>query len=145
VGFEEKSYTLFAKIIDELCGGIPILGVMEYLINDHCSVAWFELVAQVFFNSTTLTREEKIVALELIGGYLIMDVTPDRYRPFQESAPKIGLQLWRHATSLRYFPADGEPPLPKIPVPTEASVAMFGSLVEVMTMQDMLIIDGRAL
>lgn len=98
-----------------------------------------------FFNSTTLTREEKIVALELIGGYLIMDVTPDRYRPFQESAPKIGLQLWRHATSLRYFPADGEPPLPKIPVPTEASVAMFGSLVEVMTMQDMLIIDGRAL
>jgi hypothetical protein len=48
VGFEEKSYTLFAKIIDELCGGIPILGVMEYLINDHCSVAWLELVAQVF-------------------------------------------------------------------------------------------------
>jgi hypothetical protein len=113
---------------------------MEHLINAHCSVTWLELLGGVFFKSTTLTREEKIIALELIGGYLIMDDTPYRFKPFEDSAIKIGLQLWRQAMSQRLFPANGEPPLPKIPhvaVLTEASVVVFGSLVGVTTMEEL--------
>ncbi|XP_046649292.1 uncharacterized protein LOC124340729 [Daphnia pulicaria] len=137
----DNNYTLFAKIIDELSNSVPILDVMDHLINDHCSVAWLDLVAHVFSSSTTLTRETKIIALELIGAYLIMDDTYlTYYRPFSVSAAKIGLQYWRRAMSFRLFPRDGEPPLPKRPhvaVATEASVAVFGSLVEVTTMQEL--------
>lgn len=62
------------------------------------------------------------------------------YRPFDDSSVKVGLQYWREAIILRHFPAGGEPPLPKIPhvdVPSEASYAVFGSLVEVMTLEEL--------
>lgn len=69
--FDAKCYTLFAKLIDKLSNTIPILDVMEHLISDYCSVAWLEVLAQVFINSTSFTRQDKIIALELIGCYLI--------------------------------------------------------------------------
>ncbi len=98
-----------------------------------------ELLAQVFINSTSFTRQDKIIALELIGGYLIIDDVHFPFRPVHDSAAKVGLQYWREAMTLRYFLAGGEPPLPKIlhvDVPSEASSAVFGFLVEVMTMEE---------
>ncbi len=53
---------------------------------------------------------------------------------------ELGLHCWKEAMTLRYFPSDGEPLLPKIPdvsVPTVASSVFFGSAVEVMTMEEL--------
>jgi hypothetical protein len=50
------------------------------------------------------------------------------------------LKYWEEAMTLRYFPQDGESLLPKIPalnVPSAASSVVFGSAVEVMTMEEL--------
>ena len=46
--------------------------------------------------------------------------------------------------TLRYFPQDGEPLLPKVPaiyVPTQASSDIFGSTPEIMTMEELKLLE----
>jgi hypothetical protein len=132
--------TLSSQVIDALSNRIPILMVLEHLITEYSSIAWLEFLATTFTNSNNFTREDKIIALELIGAHLLIDDIAFLYRPYRNPGSKDGLQLWRQAMSLRLLPANGEPLLPKIPhveVPTEASVAVFGSFVEVTTMEEL--------
>jgi hypothetical protein len=49
-----------------------------------------------------------------------------------------GLDFWMEAMTLRHFPQDGGPSIPKaVCVPSEAFSVVFGSTVEVMTMEEL--------
>ena len=94
---------------------------LEDFIEDGKS--WLELSGLVFLQSTSLTRQDKIIALELIGALAIIHCC--------DSMPQhalMPLKYWREAMLLRHFPQDGEPLLPKVPaiyVPTQASSDIY--------------------
>jgi hypothetical protein len=111
---ECKSMPIF--IIDQLSHHIPVLEAHrmyhrfrhaisgESLIGDwrFCDrKSWLELIDLVFLQSTSLTRQDKIIALELIGALAIIHC--------YESMTRFALKCWREAMTLRYFPQDGEP------------------------------------
>jgi hypothetical protein len=116
---------------------------MEYLvINNEPSVGpWLNFIAQVFISSRSFTRQDKIIALELIGAFLNMHSPFNSTQGVSTHLPiELGLHCWREAMTLRYFPSDGEPLLPKIPdvsVPSVASSVVFGSAVEVISMEEL--------
>jgi hypothetical protein len=58
------------------------LVVLEHLITEYSSNAWLEFLAQAFIDSNNLIREDKIIALELIGAHLLIDGIAFLYRPF---------------------------------------------------------------
>nr|CAH0106535.1 unnamed protein product [Daphnia galeata] len=139
---ECKSMPIF--IIEQLSYHIPVLQSQEWYDqygHNHginFSVyrgdrkSWLELIDLVFLQSTLLTGQNKIIALELIGALAIIHCC--------ESMTRFALKCWREAMTLRYFPQDGEPLLPKVPaicVPTRASSVIFGSAAEIMTMEEL--------
>ena len=136
-------------IIDQLSHHIPVLearimyqrfrysSIGESSIGlDNRKRLWLELIDLVFLQSTSLTRQDKIIALELIGALAIIHCC--------ESMTRFALKRWREAMTLRYFPQDGEPLLPKVPancVPTRASSNIFGSAAEIMTMEELKLLE----
>ena len=134
---ECKSIPIF--IIEQLSHHIPVLQSQEwyvqyghyinYRIERKC---WMQLIGVVFLKSNSLTGQNKIIALELIGALAIIYC--------YESMSRFALKCWREAMALRYFPQDGEPLLPKVPaicVPTQDSSYIFGSDAEIMTMEEL--------
>jgi hypothetical protein len=122
---------------------IQIMELIEHLINKSpLNSHWFDFVAHVALKSNSLSRQETIIALELIGGSLgICDTYfEEDFNPFA-----VMFRCWRKAMSLRYFPADGEPLLPKIPhsvgVQSTASSVVFGSVAEVMSMKKLNLLE----
>jgi hypothetical protein len=141
----QEEYVLMCEAaIDQLSHQIPIVEFTELFISYSsypCNgrVKWLEFVVQTLFRYTLLHRQEKIVALELIGAALIIEFLKMKStRVPDEARPLLGLDCWRKAMTLRYFPADGDPLLPKTPyvgVPSDSSSIVFGSVVEVMSME----------
>ena len=119
--------------IDQLSNQIPITELIDYLIKDiNNSDHWLPFLAQVFIKSTSFTREDRIIALELIGASLMMNLTIFRY----VGLCRIGLQCWREAMILRSNPYA----LPKIPatsVLSDASSVVFESANEVMEIEEL--------
>ncbi len=123
------------NLFDKLSNQIPITQLIEHLFDEFYEIAWLEFLGQVFIESTSFTRQEKITALELIGALLNMEIS---LNGLSAHTSELGLQCWRNAMTLRYFPADGEPLLPKTPyvgVPSVASSVVFGSAEEVISME----------
>jgi hypothetical protein len=139
---ECKTMPIF--IIDEIFHHIPVLESDElYECDTHFHrfdrESWLELIGLVFLQSTSLSRQDKIIALELIGALAIIHCH-ERH----ESMSRLALKCWREAMTLRYFPQDGEPLLPKVPaicVPTRASSNIFGSADEIMTMEELKLLE----
>jgi ankyrin repeat protein len=145
---ECKSMPIF--IIDQFFLRVPVLhsedldsdqyGHISHGINKSVfsgdRKSWLELIGFVFLQSTSLTRQDKIIALELIGALAIIYCC--------DAMSQHALKYWREAMTLRYFPQDGEPLLPKVPancVPTQASSVIFGSATEIMTMEELKLLE----
>jgi hypothetical protein len=103
---ECKSMPIF--IIEQLSHHIPVLQSKEWYDQyGHYTnyrgdrKSWLELIDLVFLKSNSLTRQDKIIALELIGALAIIHC--------YESMTRFALKCWREAMTLRYFPQDGEP------------------------------------
>ena len=93
---------------------IPLPEVIDNIIQDLDYTWWLQLLAYSFIintssNSTGPSRQGKVDALEFIGASLMFDSS-------DSSAPLTGLKCWKIAMTLRYSPADGELPIPKIPL-----------------------------
>ena len=136
---EENKLKLFIAF-DQLSHHIPIADILGYLLDDHhiywhiTDTDWFKFIAQVFIQSTSFTRQDKIIALELTGASLIAS-----YRVFEEETI-FALNWWREAMTLCYFPTNGESLLPKghdVCVPSVSYAVVFGSAVEFTTMEEL--------
>jgi hypothetical protein len=122
-------------VIDQLSHDFPILEIIDWILKDNYSYRWLKFIAKVFIKSPSFTREDKIIALELLGAVLVSTASYHSYKKML----KFGLVYWKKSMTLRYFPQDGELILPKTPavcVPSEASSVVFGSDVEVITMEE---------
>jgi hypothetical protein len=116
------------------------LEVIDYRISDihentRESTKWMTFIAQFFIKSNSYTRQDKIILLELIGAALIIALDLNRFA----NQSVCGLECWREAMTLRYFPALGQPVIPKLPavfVPSVLYSSVFGSVVEVATIED---------
>ena len=141
---EKECQSMPIFIIDQLSHHIPVLESEKWYdqyghnhgINFNVyrgeRKSCLELIDLVFLQSTSLTRQDKITTLELIGALAIIHCC--------ELMPRFALKCWREAMTLRYFPQDGEPLLPKVPaicVPTQASSVIFGSAAEIVTMEEL--------
>jgi hypothetical protein len=122
------------SLVDQLSHHIPIVELIGYLIIDIRDEKWLQCLGLHFIQSTSFTRQDQIVALELIGAASTFGCTSEGIYNFQ-----LALKCWKQATNLRFFPADGEP-IPKIPAVWPMSVpsaVVFGSTVEVMTLEEL--------
>lgn len=63
---ERREVCLIA--IKKLSQQIPVMEFLDYFVNDLCNRNWLEFIAKVFITSTSFTRQDTIVALELIGA-----------------------------------------------------------------------------
>nr|CAH0102761.1 unnamed protein product [Daphnia galeata] len=110
---------------------IPLPEVIDNIIQDLDYTWWLPLLAEIIkMSRKSISRQGKIVALEFIGASLIM---------FESGAlPLTGLRCWKKAMTLRYSPADGELPIPKIPLRGLLGLSgeVFGSAIEVMSMEE---------
>jgi hypothetical protein len=141
---EENQLKLFIAF-NQLSHQIPITDILGYLLNDNRNfhitdnTNWLKFIAQVFIQSTSFTRQDKIIALELTGASLITSYKDENCCNFVEKSI-IALNWWREAMTLRYFPIYGESLLPKahaVCVPTESYAVVFGSEVEFTTMEEL--------
>jgi hypothetical protein len=98
-------------------------------------------IAKIVIKSNSLTRKDKIILLELLGAALITRLCLGNFDEGDLGGALCGLECWREAMSLRYFPTeDGDDPLPKLPnvhVPSVLSSVIFGSAVEVATREEL--------
>ena len=127
---------MFLIIINEIAHHIPLMELIEYLIKDlNCcsgnldNELGFQFIGQVFINSNAFTRQDKIIALELLGAI-----------NFFSTNPSLGIICWEEAMNLRYFPHDSDILFPKeldVHVPSEAFSVVFGSAVEVMSVEEL--------
>jgi hypothetical protein len=63
-------FCMMSEAIDQLfLHDIPITKLLQYL-TENLSFYFLEFLAQVVFRSTTLSRPDKIISLELIGVFL---------------------------------------------------------------------------
>ncbi len=132
-------------VIDQLLHQFPIKALIDNLIFDQCriqeNIKWLMFIAKIVIESISLTRQDKIILLEVIGTALIIQL--NRYEITEEKAlcGNYGLECWREAMTLRYFPTDGGPLLPKLPhvhVPSSVlSSVISGSAVEVATIEEL--------
>jgi hypothetical protein len=60
------------NVFDKLSNQIPITQLIEHLFDAFYDTAWLKFLGQVFIESTSFTRQEKVIALELIGALLNM-------------------------------------------------------------------------
>jgi len=109
---------------------IPLPEVIDNIIQDLDYTWWLPLLAEIIkMSRKSISRQGKIVALEFIGASLIM---------FESGAlPLTGLRCWKKAMTLRYSPADGELPIPKIPLHGLLGLSgeVLGSVTEVMSVE----------
>ena len=131
--------------INQLSHQIPIMDILGYLLNDNCNLHitdntnWLKFIAQVFIQSTSFTRQDKIIALEFTGASLITSYKDKYLSKFVEKSI-LALNWWREAMALRYFPAKGESLLPKaqnVCVPSVSYAAVFGSAAESTTKEEL--------
>lgn len=124
-------------IISVISNQIPVINLIEYLVdvvNDE--TFWMDFVLNSFIASS-ITRQEKIVALELMGATFIfekiLDATTRKYEP-EEAELWRGLRCWKQAMALRNATADGGPAIPKIPCHlSDFARRVFGKSVEITT------------
>ena len=138
----EENQLKLSIAIQQLSHQIPIVELIGYLasaLQDTClkylNSSWLKFIAQAFKDSTSSIEKDKIItALELIGA-ILMHFNSDRAKPML-----FGLKCWKVAMTLRYCPEDGQPLLPKIPdvsVSSEASSLIYGSAIEVMSLEEL--------
>ena len=131
-------------VIDQLSHKIPIMEIIDYLIKDlhwrkgRCPSDHLEFIAQVFIKSTSYNRQDKIIALELIGASLIFTLPhrPSLSEDLDNLSKFFGLECWRDAMILRSF----QPILLKIPnacVSSASSSVVFESAVELMSEEEL--------
>ncbi len=128
------------SLVDQLSHHIPIVELIGYLIIDSREGKWLQFLGFHFIKSTSFTRQDKTVALELIGAASTFGCTSEGCYNFQ-----LALKCWRQSMTLRFFPADGEP-IPKIPavfVSSVTSSVIFGSTVKVMTFEELNIFEEK--
>ena len=129
----EENQLKLSIAIQQLSHQIPIVELIGYLASElFDSSEWLKSIAQAFKESTSFIQKDKIItALELIGAILMN---------FDRVSSIFGLECWKVAMTLRYFPEDGQPLLPKIPdvsVSSEASSLVYGSAIEVMSLEEL--------
>ena len=141
----EENQLKLSIAINQLSHPIPIVELIGYLARElfDCIVhrsEWLKFIAQVFKGSTSSIQKDKIItALELIGA-ILMDFD------LASSMLFAGLECWKVAMTLRYCPEDGQPLLPKIPdvsVSSEASSLIYGSATEVMSLEELDILQAN--
>jgi hypothetical protein len=141
----EENQLKFLVAFNQLSHQIPIMDILGYLLNDSLNTNitentnWFKFIAEVFIKSTTFTREDKIIALELTGAFFITCNRNEFCFDFVEKSI-CALNWWREAMALRYFPTNGESLLPKahdICVPSALYAVIFESAVEFTTMEEL--------
>lgn len=141
---EENQLKLFTAL-NQLSRQIPTTDILGYLLNDSLDLQcitdpnWFKFIAQVFIMSTSFTRQDKIIALELTGASLIASYYDESFSKFLERSI-LALHCWRQAMTLRYFPTTGESLLPKahaLRVQSVSYATVFGSAVEFTTMEEL--------
>jgi hypothetical protein len=131
-------------IIHQVLHQFPIKELIDILIHEKllrhrtCHVNWLIFIAKIGTKSISITRQDKIILLELIGSHLIQlcyGTTEDVL-----CIGNRGFECWREAMTLRYFPTDGGDLIPKLSnfhVPSESSSFIFGSAVEVATIEEL--------
>ena len=141
---EENQLKLFTAL-NQLSRQIPTTDILGYLLNDSLDLRcitdpnWFKFIAQVFIMSTSFTRQDKIIALELTGASLIASYYDESFSKFLERSI-LALHCWRQAMTLRYFPTNGDSLLPKahaVRVQSVSYATVFGSAVEFTTMEEL--------
>nr|CAH0099944.1 unnamed protein product [Daphnia galeata] len=133
---KEDFKSMFLIIINDIAHHIPLKELIEYFIkdsfcsdnldNEHC----FQFIGQVFINSTSMSRQEKIIALEMCGAINLLS----------ENLKFPEIFCWKEAMTLCYLPQDRDTLLPKkldVHVPSEAFSVVFGSAVEVISMEEL--------
>ena len=134
--FREKDKIFFRDI----CSQIPITKLVENLISfDEDYSVWLEFILDALMSSS-ITRADKIVALELMGAVFVFWLFQYRIGPIERHLPDIclskGIQCWKDALILRDATADGEPAIPNIPcVLPERLQNVFG--MEEMTLEEL--------
>ncbi|EFX71167.1 hypothetical protein DAPPUDRAFT_327440 [Daphnia pulex] len=125
---------LMSEAINQLFHpAFPIVKLIEQLINESNDsiLNWLDIFVQVVLKSTSLSRPDKISALELVGASL---------PKYHGGSFAVIFRYWREAMKLRHLPAHGELPLPKTPYVGDisaASLVVFGPAEEIMTMEDL--------
>ncbi|XP_045027654.1 protein fem-1 homolog C-like [Daphnia magna] len=117
-----------------LCEQVPVMYIMEHLIGTIMPnyLCWLDFVLNCVIKST-VSRSEKIVALELLGSafiFLHSQHPPDR------TGCRQGLHCWHEAMILRHSTRDDV--IPKIPCDSsEIARNAYGDAVELMTVQQL--------
>ena len=113
--------TNLIEFIRDISGKIPITELIGNLISiDNDEFVWVEFILYSLMASS-ITREVKIIALELMGAVFIFWLFKNKYRYaankrhlFVQCLSK-GIHCWEDALILRDATADGEPAIPNIP------------------------------
>ena len=141
----ENEFKLTFVINQLLLQQIPIKELIDVLIVADTdiflkSTEWLMFIAKIFLKSNSLTRQDTIILLELIGSVIITQLCDENFEEETVLYGNCGLECWRKAMTLRYFPADGGDLLLKLPnalVPSELTSVIFGSAVEVATIEEL--------
>ena len=140
------------SIIRDISSQVSIIKLVEYLVdvaNDESF--WLEFVLDSFVTSF-ITRQEKIVALELMGAaFIFKQILHTRRKSLMcnnkknpcETVPWRGLQCWKAAMIYRHSTIDE--PILKIPyVFSEIALSAFGDTVEFMTMKELQLLESES-
>ena len=134
--FLEKDKIFFRDI----CSQIPITKLVENLISfDEDYSVWLEFILDALMSSS-ITRADKIIALELMGAVFIFWWSQKRISlsHWADICLSKGIQCWKDALILRDATADGEPAIPNIPcVLSERLQNIYGNYLEEMTSEDL--------
>nr|CAH0108920.1 unnamed protein product [Daphnia galeata] len=141
----ENEFKLTFVINQLLLQQIPIKELIDVLIVADTdiflkSTEWLMFIAKIFLKSNSLTRQDTIILLELIGSVIITQLCDENFEEETVLYGNCGLECWRKAMTLRYFPTDGGDLLLKLPnvlVPSELTSVIFGSAVEVATIEEL--------
>ena len=125
--FEHQLKSTF--VINQLLRQIPIKQLIDTLIHEQFEPKWLMFISKIIIESNSLTQEDKIILLEVFGAALITRLCLGNFDEGDLEEALCGLECWREAMSLRYFPTeDGDDPLPKLPnvhVPSVLSSVLF--------------------
>ena len=126
-------------VINQLPLHVAMEELLEYLLERTYSRCWMIFILGVFIESPAFTRQDTIIAFELIGASKICSGR------FFYTIP--ALNCWRRAMVLCFVPAVGAEHLPKTPAVCDVSAAssnvVFGSSVEVMTIEELNLLEER--
>lgn len=137
---EDCPQCLFS-IIRQLSEKLPRTEVIGYLVKTTDNLFWLEVVLKSIMSSS-ITRSEKIIVLEMMGAAFIFNNS----KPDEEMAHLRGLHCWKEAMVLRYSPTCNEQTIPVIPlVPTELHWKAFGHVNEVLTLEQLEDLEKQSL